>query len=417
MYNHRTMLNSTPDNKNMVNNVKFISVPTDHNDTSHKFIKNTYDHIFDPDLFNNKINTSIPKIYQEIYNFFKNINDKDKYVTISKEPTISASTIAAINEKYMTRNENYFSSDLRIIYFDSNPNIDTNIYSTNLKNRIVSSLMGLTEISFSDHKLLLKPEQIIYFGLDENVIENDQTMLLDQLEIKYFTLERIRKIGIAKLLKYILNEFNGHPIHVVFNFSIIDPNVIYNMCNNGNDNGANNGFNLDEINTINELLKNKVKSLDVTGFNITPNGTPNDLLKCNLIKIIIIGIMNVKEKKLNIFTEDSRFLIYRPIDYEDSFKNNEEENEDEDEDKNDYGWYILRFLNLEQRDNILSNINDDDIVPITINDDDEEIDIIISSTTISEQEKMSYYTCNNIMDRCLYPSEKTIMLFELLNTP
>ena len=110
--------------------------------------------------------------------------------------------------------------------------------------------------------------------------------------------------------------------------------------------------------------------------------------------------MNIKEKKLNIFTEDSRFLIYRPV-----VQINE----------HDIGWYILRFMTLEQRNDILKHLTDDDIINITIEDNDEEIDVFIASTTIAEQETINYYAAENITEKCLFPTEKMFMMFELLN--
>jgi len=162
-------------------------------------------------------------------------------------------------------------------------------------------------------------------------------------------------------------------------------------------------FDHNEITKIIETLRNKVVSIDITGYNASSLNNTKDVNILKLMRLFMVDIMSLKEKKINIFSEDTRFLIYRPI---------EQENSD------DIGWYILRFTDLNKREEILKKIDADDIVNITIDDDDgEEIDIYVTSTTISEQEQMSYYTATNILDKCLFPTEKVSMLFELVNTP
>jgi hypothetical protein len=114
-------------------------------------------------------------------------------------------------------------------------------------------------------------------------------------------------------------------------------------------------------------------------------------------RIFIKNIFNIKEKKINIFTEDSRFLIYRP-----------ESIEDED---GDIGWYILRFLETEQKEKLLEQLIDDSIMHLDIEDVG---GVYITATTMNEQNEKSYYT-SSIMDCCLFPQEKFLMAFELLS--
>ena len=284
------------------------------------------------------------------------------------------------------RDNNVFSSDLKILYIDKLPRLETHLDTDNIKNCIVSSLLGLCEINICNQKLLLKPDQIVFLGLDDNIVPENEKILLSELEIMHFTLERIKKIGIDKILKFIINSMNEHPIHVVINMEFFESMFDHN-----------------EITKIIESLRNKVVSIDITGYNASSLNNTKDVNILKLMRLFMVDIMSLKEKKINIFSEDTRFLIYRPI---------EQENSD------DIGWYILRFTDLNKREEILKKIDADDIVNITIDDDDgEEIDIYVTSTTISEQEQMSYYTATNILDKCLFPTEKVSMLFELVNTP
>ena len=377
-------------------NTKIIYVPVDLKDQSFKLIKENFDYKLDYKLYEKDNNG--PKIYQELFNIIQTEDKKNKLITLSKDKHISLSTISAINEKFLIRNDNSFSSDLRIIYISQSPHFNLNLNNSNSDN-IVSTLMGLTDTSLISHKLLLKPEQIIFLGINENITPCDQIMLLDQFEIKYFTLQRIKKLNIEKVLNFILKEFENHPIHLVFNLDSIQYNIAPSVENNNN----NYGLSEEDFQKIILILKSKICSIDITNYSFNNINNFKDVMTSKITKILMKEIMVLKEIKFNIFTEDSRFLIYRSI---------------EQENDQDLGWYILRFIPLELREQILKKINDDDIINLTTsNDTNEEIDIYITSTSYSEQENLSYFTAQSITDKCLFPSEKMVMLFELINTP
>jgi hypothetical protein len=95
----------------------------------------------------------------------------------------------------------------------------------------------------------------------------------------------------------------------------------------------------------------------------------------------------------------------------------------------DYGWYILRNIGKEDTEQLISYITDNNIITMTIElekDFDkeekdkeeletEEVDVIITTTTMNEQFEKSYFGCHRIEDMCLFPIEKAMMGFELLN--
>jgi hypothetical protein len=112
-----------------------------------------------------------------------------------------------------------------------------------------------------------------------------------------------------------------------------------------------------------------------------------------------------------VFDEESRFLIFKPL----------EEIYDE---KYGFGWYILRNINKNMQNEILSILKPDNIIMIdipndNINDDDDDDNInkhiMISSTNINEQNEKCYYLSESYKDCCLYPDEKLSMCFELVN--
>lgn len=384
----------------------FLYAPINSSDDSFKYIKQEFNHKFsyeDYDTNKNNDNLFIPSVYQQIYSYINKLDKNNKIITMSKDNTITTSTITAINEKYITRNEDKFSSNLKILYITPIPFLNTNFNNNIFSDNVISSAMGLSDISLTDHKLLLKPEQIIYLGINPDYTPNDQLMLLDQLEIKFFTMDRIKKIGLQKILKYILKEFENHPIHLAINFSAFNPTISPSVKTFFENYNNTKGFGPSEVQQLIFYLGNKISTIDITGYDINSDLNINDNITNKLIKNILIEIMDLNEKKINVFTEDSRFLIYRPIEQQNS---------------HDVGWYIMRFMTLEQRKEILEVLDDDDIINIAIDDEEsEEIDIYVTSTTINEQENLSYYTAQNITDKCLFPPEKMIMLFELLNTP
>ena len=115
-------------------------------------------------------------------------------------------------------------------------------------------------------------------------------------------------------------------------------------------------------------------------------------------------ILNLKQYSINIFNEHTRFLIYKPID--------ELCIETDDNIGDNYGWYILRNVPLDMKNDILGKIEDDSIIILDIEDN---VQIMVSSTTIYEQNEKCYYTATSCKDCTLYPDEKMAMMFELVN--
>jgi hypothetical protein len=82
----------------------------------------------------------------------------------------------------------------------------------------------------------------------------------------------------------------------------------------------------------------------------------------------------------------------------------------------DIGWYLLRNIPQLMKDELLNSIEIDSIIMLDILDDDNnDIEIMITSTTITEQNNKCYYLSESYKDCCLYPDEKMSMCFELVN--
>jgi hypothetical protein len=61
--------------------------------------------------------------------------------------------------------------------------------------------------------------------------------------------------------------------------------------------------------------------------------------------------------------------------------------------------------------------DDDTIIAETTRDGDQDIEILISKTTMTYQETKSYFGGGSYLECILLPAEKASMMFEMLNTP
>jgi hypothetical protein len=356
-----------------------------------------------------------PDDYTPIYKDCIN-NTIKKQVYISTNLIDTLPIISGINEKYMEITNDKYYSKMKILFFS---NYDELYDDTN--NSLLSQLLGWIDTQFKEHKLTIKPEQIIFIGLND--IDYDfELNELDKYNIEYYTLSLIKKKGIKNILENIVNKNNN--IMAYFNLEVFDnkltPAVIRRNLTNLTDtnNKIVNGLTHENFENIMDILKNKVNYLIISGFNKDIFNITNLELKITneIIQLLYTNIMDLKEYKINVFNENTRFLIYREMmQYE----------------ENDIGWYILRFIPLELKQNLLKHIDDDSIKILNLEDynielynedydkeNDEENNnnlIMISATTINDQNERSFYTATSILDCVLFPIEKISMGFELIN--
>jgi hypothetical protein len=314
-------------------------------------IRKEYDHVFEAENY--------VQIYDHI---LAKYNRENNYVNISHDTDMSLGTLSAINEQYMIKTSLIeYQSKLKILYIS--PDID-----------LLLRLMGDSDFP---NKLLLHEDQIICLFTDPDVMQNIQ-----DINIMHFPPDKLNnKEKLEKILDHIIEQFKDHDIYVVFDFRIFKEKISFQ-----------------NVKSILDKLKNKIKYLDITGF-IKTKEQQNNRLIVELVRQIAIYLFDITEKKINVFTENSKFLIYRPV---------------EQENPEDIGWYILRFLDNKTKEEILSKIGDD-IKNISIDLDGVETDVYVTTTTIEEQNIKSYFTATNILDLCLFTQEKMFMGFELIN--
>ena len=68
-------------------------------------------------------------------------------------------------------------------------------------------------------------------------------------------------------------------------------------------------------------------------------------------------------------------------------------------------------MTLEDRNELLGMIPDNEIISFDIDD----VTYLVTKTTMNEQYEKSYFTAKLINDVVLFPQEKTLMMFELVN--
>lgn len=410
-----------------MNNIfTYINADFDPLTNPEQIIKNKFDNIINKDLYKN-LNT-----YETLMIKMKDIfNDSTKtYVNISSDRTISASTLSAINK--------YIDEKYKVIYIDSTPDLNLLNYHSDkfsnkeYRNSVVSNLLSLhserTKIndeenlkrSYTKHSIDYNFSQFIFLGLN-NLSEFEESILLNE-NCEYYKLENINK-NLEKILDKIVYDNQDEKCIIIFDLSVCNMNIA--PCIIRDDINNKKGINLDQLNMIINKLQNlkKIKMIDITGHYLCVKDTePSYRITIETIIKIYSGLLKLKEYSLNIFNENSKFLIYKPLD---EITNS---NTEYDQEYDSYGWYILRNLNIQMRNEILEELIDDSIIIMEIpmkylssNDKENDIiendiiEIMIASTNMNEQNQKSFYLTKSYKDMVLYPDEKASMLFELIN--
>jgi arginase family enzyme len=378
-------------------NVPISNYPNSGCDKSSEYIKSEYDHEIDKSKLQTKMtpeNMELPTGLNDLYEYileYKKDHINEKIITIGGDSSILGSTIPAMNEQFLNVKSTATQSSLYIIILDAEPNIHTLLtFNQQCINRMaVGSILGITE-PFSKYKQLVDPHQIIYIGLRD--IDDTELEILNTLGILHFTMKKVTSFGTKNLMKSIDDIIGNNPVHLSISLKAMDPTIAPSVTTK-----YDNGLQFGDLEIICNTLKTKLVSMDLVEFDASV-GTSKDIkITGELCKKILMNVLDIKKKSLNIFNEDSEFLIYRPLEMKDT--------------DTDIGWYIVRGMDIDDKKTLLLSLSNDNITSIEIDDDD----YLITKTTVSEQQEKSYFTAKKMEDCVLFPSEKKNMIFDLIN--
>ncbi len=331
----------------------------------------------------------------DLYNWTQNNNSK-KMVYIYKNPLYTKTIISSL----------CMNSDIKLLYFSNYHDLDDK------NNNLLSEITNNSNI---------RPEQVVLIGLNDEDYDIDCEGL-ENLNIEYYTLSIIRKKGIDTILNKVCD--NTKTI-AYFNLEVFSTKIAPSVerrnlsiedeitLDESNKKKVYNGLNYEELEASAKFLHDKVEYLLISGFNSNIDNETHffSRMTSEVVQILYRNIMDIKEKKINVFNENSRFLIFRKM---------KQESDD------DIGWYILRFISMDDRLKMLESIEDSKIYTFDLSDftdensessEDEILDgeILITATNIDDQQSKSYYAATSIMDCTLFPQEKFLMGFELVN--
>ena len=212
--------------------------------TNNVYIKDT--------LFRNE--RGYNKIYNE-YNNFNNVNN-NPVITLGGDHSVSIGSCQAFIDKY--------KEDAHIVWVDAHTDINTQETSItgNIHGMVVSQLMGLDKSLIKNKQYDLKPDQITYLG--PRSIDLKEQEILDKYNIKVYSSQDIKNLGVFYILQEIQNKLYNKKIHISFDLDVFDS---YYVKSTGTP--VNYGLNLWEIHSILKYIciNNSVESCDFVEYN------------------------------------------------------------------------------------------------------------------------------------------------------
>lgn len=86
---------------------------------------------------------------------------------------------------------------------------------------VLMNLRNIAGDNFSWIKNYLLPERLIYLGIRD--LDPFEVACIEKLEITYYTMKEIRRIGIKKVVEEIKLKIKDTPLHVSFDIDSVDP--------------------------------------------------------------------------------------------------------------------------------------------------------------------------------------------------
>lgn len=485
------------------------------------YVTKKFDYVVNSELYNHNGTCHVYELMRQI------VADKQNKlarpaIVLSPDTAISSATISGNAERHVSTSSithdirgamvpgMTYTSDLKVLYISSKLGLSLQDYEykTDYAKSIVSNAMGMTSTSYTNHNVTIDPKNIIFLGIRDDLIDESEQEALDSMgENKpyIFTYQNVMDKGIERIMKFVQSSLSSHKVHVVFDLSAVSikiaPSVIrYVAQSDESDENSQSslpetreeiervfrGLDQNDAATIMRTIATFKESGDLVGFDLTGyNMSTKDrreqvhasnMLTSKIIINILHSVSDFAPKSVNVFDQNSKFLIWKKIPELELFEEKEGDHNEADAiwSTDPIGWHILRNIDLDTRSQLIAHFErlkqmtrttdttddaetvenpvvthsnnpktsepksssndreyDQDMqlkrrlkamsYPISNfqfeNDDGSPLNVIISVTTPAEQEMKSYYIAESYTDRCLLPGEKVNMTFELLATP
>jgi len=182
--------------------------------------------------------------YRQLYKIHQQqLYDNKIPVTLGGDHSIGHITVGSSIQKY--------KDDILILWIDAHADINTleSSISKNTHGTPLSGLIGLEQVWIPEIKHLLKPHNLIYFGIRD--LDDFEKCVLHKYNIKSVSHTQLKEI--VKLYKY---------VHISFDVDSLDESYL-----DSTGTIAKNGISPDDVIECFNICKNKIKAIDIVEFN------------------------------------------------------------------------------------------------------------------------------------------------------
>ena len=317
---------------------------------------------------------------------------------LSCDTSISAATISGFVEKYsQVDSRSNITSNLHVVYINKKFNMDEvteDCTYTDFHKIVLSNVLGMNAETFTKHKINLIPHNLHCIGTTES------STLQKRIKYKNYSLENIKKRGIIKVVSDLVKNIKGAYVYIALDIDAIDFTFAPSSTRTSKD-----GLDLDELYAIIDAIKiNSILcGIDINGFYFGKRTERlqyemSNQLTCVTINNLISRITNKSYEKNELKMSkilDNELIIWK-------------KNVDND-------WKLFNAMSDEVFDELINKLNEKNNLEIDINNDNDDNDnnstykATLSSTTIGEQLKLSYYDYDTKF-KSLLPNEKKIAI-------
>ena len=182
--------------------------------------------------------------YQLLYMIHQHhLQNNNIPITLGGDHSIGHMTVGSSIQKY--------KDDILVLWIDAHADINTleSSISKNTHGTPLSGLIGLEPVWTPEIIHLLKPENLVYYGIRD--LDDFEKEVLKKYNIKSVTLTE---------LKEIVKSYNN--VHISFDVDSLDKSFVSSTGT-----VAENGITPDEVIECFKICKDKIKAFDITEFN------------------------------------------------------------------------------------------------------------------------------------------------------